>query len=278
MNLSRPQKLIWLVIILQLFGAVSAAAGELIVDVYPEQVRKVIERNEMQYEEYRWHSYADRIRIAKINIDLLRQSDKTITITPFIDRPPIVVTSAGIEDSRWTGEKTQGAIPEETLKAALEKQGHPEVFDVIMQQYNRVELYVKNVFKDQHTGKYTRIPADYEIVPAGSEIGDVFSNVPIFREEDVEIVTQVYGTINVLDDPSSQGKHRSYTIKLLENDAEYVMVYEWDNSKNHHLMEPPNDPEAWAQSELGQKYERLRKEKEEYMADVAERIAQRNKQ
>ncbi len=55
------------------------------------------------------------------------------------------------------------------------------------------------------------------------------------------------------------------------------MVYEWDNSKNHHLMDPPHDPEAWAQSELGQKYESLRKEKEEHLARVAERIANRNK-
>ena len=53
------------------------------------------------------------------------------------------------------------------------------------------------------------------------------------------------------------------------------MIYEWDNSKNHHLMDSPQDPEAWAQSELGQKYENLRKEKEAHLERVAERIANR---
>ena len=253
------------------------AMEELIAYVPPESAQTIIERNEMRYEEYRWHSYPDRIRIAKININLLQQPGKTISITPFIDVPSIVVTSMGIEGSKWTGNKTQGTIPEGALKAELEKQGHPELVDEIIRLYNRVELRIKRVFKDRHTGKYTQIPANYEIVPAGGEIGDVFTNVPILKEEDVEIVMQVYGTISTFDDPSGSGKPRSYTIKLLENDAEYVMVYEWDNSKNHHLMDSLHDPEAWAQSELGQKYESLRKQKEAHLAQVAERIAKRNK-
>jgi len=259
------------------FGDAIAAEG-LIEFVAPDEARAVIERNEMQYEEHRWHSYPERIRIAKINIDLLWQSDTTISITPFNDLPSTVVNSRGINGSKWTGEKAQGTIPERALESALKKQGHPELFDAIVQRYNRVELRLNGVVKDKNTGEYGQLPADYEIIPAGQEIGDVFGNVPVFRGEDIEIVTQVSGTISSLNNLTGSGAPRSYSIKPLANDAEYVMIYEWDNSKNHHLMEPPHDPETWALSELGQKYERLRKEKDAYLAKVAARIAQREKQ
>lgn len=253
------------------------ALEELILDVPAEEAQTVIERNEMRYEEHRWHSFPDRIRIAKIDVDLLQQPDSTISITPFADVPPIVVKSIGAEGPKWIAKKTQGIIPEDALRSELGKQAPPEAIDAIIQLHNRVELNITRVFKDRRTGKYSPVPAAYKIVASREEIGDVMTNVPVLREEDVEIVTQVYGTVNTFDDPTSPGRPRSYTIKLLENDADYVMVYEWDNAKNHHHMEPPADPEAWAKSERGQKYERLRKEKEAYLARVAERISEREK-
>jgi hypothetical protein len=96
---------------------------------------------------------------------------------------------------------------------------------------------------------------------------------------DVRSFDSVGGSIT--DEPSGpfgEFSGRVYTIKPLNHNPQYVMIYEWDNSKNHHLMDPPHDPEAWALSELGQRYERLRMEKEAYLAEVAARIAQRKKQ
>ena len=96
---------------------------------------------------------------------------------------------------------------------------------------------------------------------------------------DVRSFDSVSGSIT--DEPSGpfgEFSGRVYTIKPLNHNPQYVMIYEWDNSKNHHLMDPPHDPEAWALSELGQRYERLRIEKEAYLAEVAARIAQRKKQ
>jgi len=133
------------------------------------------------------------------------------------------------------------------------------------------------IHRYRDTGEAVAYQGQYKLVPAGEEIGPVLGNVAVFSEEKVKELTNVYGTINVFDPQAGVGTLRSFAIKRLNNDAEYVMIYEWDNSKNHHLLDPPHDPEAWARSELGQQYERLRKEKEAYLAGVAERITNRNR-
>ncbi|NNL50431.1 MAG: hypothetical protein HKO73_06400 [Woeseiaceae bacterium] len=261
---------------LQIFIADAAFADELIVFVHPEEAQEVIERNEMQYEEIRWHSFPNHIRIAKIRVELLHEPGAEISITPFDDVTPVFVVSEGITESKWTGVKTRGGVPKDILKVELERQGASGIYDELVRQFNLVELRVGTVLRDRDTGEAIAYQGQYKLVPAGQEIGPILSNVPVFSEEQVKEQTYVYGTIKVLDPLAGAGTLRSFTIKRLDNDAEYVMIYEWDNSKNHYLMEPPHDPAAWAESELGQKYESLRKEKEAYLAQVAERIAKRN--
>lgn len=276
MKTAQMQKMTLQVAFLQMLFANAAAADELIIFVHPEEAQEVIDRNEMQYEEIRWHSFPNHIRIAKIRIELLHEPEAEFSITPFDDVTPIFVKSGGITEKKWTGVKTRGGIPEDVLKAELERQGASGIHDDLVRQFNTVELWVRTELRDRDTGDAIAYQGQYKLVPAGQEIGPVVSNVPVFSEEQVKEVIDVYGTINVFGPPAGAGSLRSFTIKGLENDAEYVMIYEWDNSKNHHLMEPPHDPEAWARSELGQKYESLRKEKEAYLARVAERIANRN--
>lgn len=276
MKVGRMQKITLQVAFLQMFIANAVIADELIVFVHPEEAQEVIERNEMQYEEIRWHSFPNHIRIAKIRIELLHEPEAEFSITPFDDVTPVFVKSDGITENKWTGIKTRGGIPEDVLKAELERQGALGIYDELVRQFNTVELWVGTELRDRDTGGAIAYRGQYKLVPAGQEIGPVLSNVPVFSEERVKELTYVYGTINVFDPLAGAGTLRTFTIKRLDNDAEYVMIYDWDNSKNHHLMEPPHDPEAWARSEMGQKYESLRKEKEAYLARVAERIAKRN--
>lgn len=264
-------------IALTILFANAMAAEELIVYVSPEGSQEVIERNEMQYEEYKWHSFPNRIRIAKINIDLLKEPGKVITITPFDDVPAIFFTSKGIHGSKWEGERIQERVPEEPLKEAAE--GHQIVFETLRRMFNVAELNIGQVFKDPQTGEYSVIPAEYETLPIGHAIGERFGFIPVVRE-DVEIITKVYGSIGTSMSPDAMrlGKPHYYTIMPLYNDAEYVIIYEWDNSKNHHLLDQsPDDVEAYEQSEMGQRYRQLREEKADYMARVAERIANRDK-
>lgn len=273
------QKLVTSAAALLILFAHDVIADELIVYVDPEQAQEVIERNEMQYEELRWHSFPDHVRIAKINIPLLHELDVAFTITPFDDVLPVLVKSNGITRGKWAGTKTRGRIPEDALKEQLAGQGATEaIYDELLKQFNIVELGLRTVLLDRASGETIGYQGQYQIMPGGEEVGPVFSNVPVFAEEKVEEITIVYGNINVADTAGMPGLHRTYTIKPLDKDPEYVMIYEWDNSKNHHLMDPPHDPDAWDKSELGQKYARLREEKEAYLAKVAERIAERNRQ
>jgi len=276
MKVDPMQKIILPLAFLHVFISNAAIADELIEFVGPEESQKVIERNEMQYEEIRWHSVPNHIRIAKIRIELLYDPEAEFSITPFDDVAPVLVKSESISDHKWTGVKTRGGIPKDVLKAELERQGALWMHDELARQFNTVELRIRTDLRDRTTGNAIAYQGQYKLVPAGQEIGPVLSDVPVFSEEQVKEQTYVYGTVNVLDPLAGAGNLLSFTIKPLDNDAEYVMIYEWDDSKNHHLMEAPHDPEAWARSDLGQKYEGLRKEKEAYLARVAERIAERN--
>lgn len=258
-----------------LFGILQAAE-ELILYVPPEEAKAVIERNEMQYEEYNWHSFPDRIRIAKINISLLKKAGKNLQITPFDDVTPIIFTSKGIRGSKWKGERIQGKMPEEPLREAAT--GDQATFDLLKQALNVAELNIVEVFKDPQTGEYVVVPADFETLPTGHNIGERVGTVPVVPE-DVEVITKVYGSISTSRFPEAlvQGKPHDYSIKPLYNDVEYVIIYEWDVSKDYHLLEALEDSGAFEQSEMGQRYKQLREDKAAYMARVSERIANRNK-
>lgn len=276
MKCGQMQKITIQVALLQVFIANAVIADELIVFVDPEKAQHVIERNEMQYEEIRWHSFPGHVRVAKIRIDLLHEPAAEFSITPFDDVTPVLVKSQGIMERKWIGVITRGGIPEDALIAELERQGEgaSAVYDELIRMFNTVELQVGTSLRDRNTGEAIAYQGQYELLPAGQEVGPAFSNVPVFSAQHVEELTYVNGTINVIEPLA--GTWRSFTIKRLDNDADYVMIYEWDKSRNHHRMEAPHDPEAWALSELGQKYESLRVEKEAYMQRVAERIAKRN--
>ena len=249
---------------LYLLWANAALADDLIVHVQPDEAQQVIERNEMQYEEILWHSFPDHVRIARIKKELLDGPDAEFSITLFDDVPPVSVKSTGFDKRKWTGIKTQGGIPEDALRASLESQGTPEsVIDQLVKQFNIVELWVHAELTDRISGEAVAYHGQYKIVPAGEVFGPVLSNVPVFSEEQVVEIISVYGDINVIDPAAAPAPYRTFTIKRLDDDPEYVMIYEWDISKNHHLMEAPRDPVAWSQSELGRKYARLREEKED---------------
>ncbi len=123
---------------------------ELVVDVPPERARELFERNEMQYEELRWHSFPDRVRIAGIDRGILREPGLEFTIMPFENEPPILVRSNGVDGNRWNGSKTTKRIPEDILRTALEAQGAPEVlYNEPGQRYTRLreekEAYLSRV-------------------------------------------------------------------------------------------------------------------------------------
>jgi len=123
MRPSRTQKLTLLVATVQLFWTSAATADDLIISVHPDEAQKLIERNEMQYEEIRWHSFPDRVRIARIEAALLHEPEAEFSISPFSDIPPVIVKSKGLDKGKWTGIKTRGGIPESTLRTSLETQG-----------------------------------------------------------------------------------------------------------------------------------------------------------
>ena len=186
------QRLTLQVVFLQIFLANAVAADELIVFVHPEEAQEVIERNEMQYEEIRWHSFPDHIRIAKIRIELLHEPEAEFSITPFDDVSPVLVKSNGFTGKKWTGIKTRGGIPEDALKAQLERQGASSViYDQMVRQFNTVELRVRTELRDRNTGEAIAYQGQYKLVPAGEEIGPVLSNVPVFSEERVEEISIV---------------------------------------------------------------------------------------
>ena len=271
------QKLTFPITFVQIFLANAVLADELIVYVHPEEAQEVIERNEMQFEEIRWYSFPDHIRIAKIRTELLLQPDAEFSITLFDDVPPISVKSNGLTGRKWTGVKTQGGIPEEALKSSLESQGASGIIDPLIRKFNTVELWVQTYFRDRRPDESIAYQGQFIGVPDGQDAESALSNVPVFVEEQVKEISGVYGHIYVFDPVSGTSPLRAFTIKRPDNDSEYVMIYEFDNSKNDHLTDAPHDPVAWAQSELGQKYARLREEKEAYLAGVAKRIAERNK-
>lgn len=271
------QRLVRLLAVLSILAPGVLLGRELILNVEPEQAREVIERNEMQYEELRWHSFPDHFRIAKIDAKLLREPGVEFTITFFDDEQPVHVRSNGLDGNRWTGAKTSGGVPEVALRAELEAQGTSDTLtEQLIKLFNAVELQVHTVLTDRDSGAAIAYQGQYQVVPAGDGVSEWVSDVPVFPNDRVREVTSVHGEINVVDLGATPVMYRTFTIRPLEENPEYVMIYEWDNSKNHHLMEPPNDPEAWAKSELGQRYAKLRKEKEAYLSQVAERIAERN--
>jgi len=96
---------------------------------------------------------------------------------------------------------------------------------------------------------------------------------------DVRSFDSVGGSIT--DEPSGlfgEFSGRVYTIKPLNHNPQYVMIYEWDNSKNHHFLDGPHDPEAFEKSALGKKFKALREDKSRHMQEAADRIAERNQQ
>ena len=123
----------------------------------------MIERNEMQYEEFRWHSFPDHIRIAKIRIELLQEPEAEFSITPFDDVSPILVKSNGFTGTKWTGTKTRGGIPEDALKAELERQEASGIYDELVRQYNTVELRVLTELRNRDTGETIAYQGQYTL-------------------------------------------------------------------------------------------------------------------
>ncbi|MDH3430099.1 MAG: hypothetical protein OEM60_01280 [Gammaproteobacteria bacterium] len=252
------------------------AAAELVITVPAEEQKSLIERNELQYEEYKWHSKSGRIRIAKIDAGILQKSGANVTFTPFSNGPSIPLASRGLKGSRWTGERTTGRIPEQAINDATANV--PQLSKTIDRVFNKVELNVESVIKDPQSGEYVALPANYERLAPGQSPGDRFGDAPVIPA-DADIIYRVYGSI--AQDPSRAAANgaarREFSIKPLYNDPGYVLIYEWDSSKDHHLLEPPADPEAFEASPLGQEYMRLREEKAAHMQRVEERIAARKK-
>lgn len=111
-------------------GMQSALAQvEIVIDVSDAQALTILqsyEADELLYADLSWES-SGRIRLAKINIDALKQSDYQIQFTPFPDVKPIVMTSRGVGGDygyTWTGERisnrVDGLPDRQTLKAELE--------------------------------------------------------------------------------------------------------------------------------------------------------------
>lgn len=268
-----PQSVVCLLAVL---AVAEAAAGELVLTVPADVEKALVERNELQYEEYKWHSKPGRIRVARIDTGILDEPGSEITFTPFPDVPSISFVSRGLAGTVWTGERTVGRIPEQAINEATAE--IPQVRDVLDRMFNKVELHVEPIIRDPQTGDFMALPADYEQLAPGELPGERFGSAPVIPA-DADVIHRVYGS--VLNDPSrgavNAAARREFTIKPLNEDPGYVLIYEWDSSKDHHLLEPPADPAAFEASPLGQKYKRLREDKAAHMKRVAERIAARQK-
>lgn len=103
-----------------LFLAVSGllqAQTEIVIGVPEAEARAVLQAfavDELRYEELFWRSNG-RIRVAKINIDALKQGGNEVQFTPFPDVDPITLLSHGVTVGQyghitWTGERAYNRV------------------------------------------------------------------------------------------------------------------------------------------------------------------------
>jgi len=134
---------------------------ELFIYVPPEEAQAVIVQDEMKYEEYKWYSMPNRIRIAKINANALREpANTTIKMTFFPGSSPSnVILSNGITGGKWTGRRSSEKIPKADLEEALKAQKTEHMLDSIDRHFNRTEFSVSTWIKNPETGDPVWLPS-----------------------------------------------------------------------------------------------------------------------
>ena len=142
-----------------------ALLPELVVPVDPTEARQVIESDpaaELRFEELSWLSNG-RIRVAKIDGDVLALVGERVQFTAFDDAEPIIVISQGVDGHEWRASRINGRVEPDAyggLEAAA--QANPEVNPSMIEQalgelhtrQNEVSWRVGTSLQDPISGDY----------------------------------------------------------------------------------------------------------------------------
>jgi hypothetical protein len=161
-------------ILLSLLAATSVTAQhrsagalwpELVIPVDQAEARRLIESNpaaELVYEKFVWLSKG-RIRVAKIDGDVLALVDQAVQFTAFDGAEPIIVMSHGIDGHKWRASRIKGRFDPDAhggIEAAVLE--NPEADPVVVKQLleqllteqNEVTWRVGTALQDPISGEY----------------------------------------------------------------------------------------------------------------------------
>lgn len=146
---------------------------ELVIPVDPAEQRRLIESDpgaEIRYEELNWLSKG-RIRVARIDGDVLALVDQPVQFTAFSDAEPIVVLSHGIDGYEWRASRINGRFDIEAhggLEAALQQNPNADPAAIeyalgeLIEQQNELSWRLVATLQDAVTGEYLLPEKDLE--------------------------------------------------------------------------------------------------------------------
>lgn len=138
---------------------------ELVIPVDQAEARRLIESDpgaELVYERFAWLSKG-RIRVAKIDGDVLALVDQAVQFTAFDGAEPIIVMSHGIDGHKWRASRIKGRFDPDAhggIEAAVLE--NPEADPVVVKQLleqllteqNEVTWRVGTALQDPISGEY----------------------------------------------------------------------------------------------------------------------------
>lgn len=135
--------------------------------------RQVIKRAEISYEETCYFAKQNRCRIAKVNLDLLKQRNEEFTITAFEDLTPAVVEGAGLTRIRsgtqeWRG-RWKDVVPEEEFPIDSENpKPDSAAYEAWRKEWDRelnvVKLQIQSFVLDKTSKTWGFVPHGWERV------------------------------------------------------------------------------------------------------------------
>lgn len=209
-------RLLLVTLVLQTSSAASAME-ELFSDVSLDVQYKLVASDEMFYEERKYFSYPHRVRIVRINTDLLLDTGKLFSVTPFADRSIVVRSDGFINDrygkptSQWEGM----TIPQFAQKNA----------EVYSDPYYKINLTVRKRHYESGTGNSRVYEEKYDSRNLNVDAQELGISGRDFAEPYAMPILTVTGTIFV----ESSGPIR---LERFPSDPRYALVWEEDRSKS----------------------------------------------
>lgn len=155
-----------ILILLSSVGIATAQSyPEIVIPVSDAEARRLIESDpgaELVYERFAWLSKG-RIRVAKIDGDVLALVDQAVQFTAFDGAEPIIVMSHGIDGHKWRASRIKGRFDPDAhggIEAAVLE--NPEADPVVVKQLleqllteqNEVTWRVGTALQDPISGEY----------------------------------------------------------------------------------------------------------------------------